>query len=514
MFSIIDIANSKKRVHSVLTDINSVTRQEFEEVKDTISTVKINDINQETVNFIEENGMIVNISDGVNEYIVSDITGLATKEELDNKVNINGSIVDVNFTEREDGAIYLINEKRIGCDTEHITTSTGITQEEEYIGLLKSTSKEFSTTNGILNVSNVIGKQKLSTNMKGYTVKNLFDLNKVSQVNSSSYSLIKDDTNGFIITKFANKYYAEIRQVDQCIRVKPGTTYTLIWDYDILEQTNVDANVSRITVGYCTNTTGSYVGEAVVDSNTYVSLSKKIYTFTTRSDLADNYGFSIRALRSPTGDNATDEKIRLRIIGLFEGTVTTVSEYVPFGLHSTKAILNVNSTKYPFYKNEEDKENGKVVILDSVDGTSNNLQMMEDGSGVLTEHYKKIVLSDISGWGKSALSNSEFCIFWVGGLGAKSRGNVICDQFTFRTNQYGEQVATEEGIAIIGDSSLHIGIAASKLSTQDVNGFNIWLQENPDPVTAIYQLDTPIVTPIPKSLIPVIPTAEIGRAHV
>ena len=128
MFSIIDIANSKKRVHSVLTDINSVTRQEFEEVKDTISTVKINDINQETVNFIEENGMIVNISDGVNEYIVSDITGLATKEELDNKVNINGSIVDVNFTEREDGAIYLINEKRIGCDTEHITTSTGITQ--------------------------------------------------------------------------------------------------------------------------------------------------------------------------------------------------------------------------------------------------------------------------------------------------------------------------------------------------------------------------------------------------
>ena len=87
MFSIIDIANSKKRVHSVLTDINSVTRQEFEEVKDTISTVKINDINQETVNFIEENGMIVNISDGVNEYIVSDITGLATKEELDNKVN-------------------------------------------------------------------------------------------------------------------------------------------------------------------------------------------------------------------------------------------------------------------------------------------------------------------------------------------------------------------------------------------------------------------------------------------
>ena len=198
-----------------------------------------------SVNFIEENGMIVNISDGVNEYIVSDITGLATKEELDNKVNINGSIVDVNFTEREDGAIYLINEKRIGCDTEHITTSTGITQEEEYIGLLKSTSKEFSTTNGILNVSNVIGKQKLSTNMKGYTVKNLFDLNKVSQVNSSSYSLIKDDTNGFIITKFANKYYAEIRQVDQCIRVKPGTTYTLIWDYVFIRKSSPEISFMR-----------------------------------------------------------------------------------------------------------------------------------------------------------------------------------------------------------------------------------------------------------------------------
>ena len=97
MFSIIDIAKGKKDVHTILTDIVNVTREEFDEAKTYISTVKINDVNQETVNFIEENGMIAKVSDGVNEYIMTDTTGFATKEALHNKVTIKSSSVDVNF---------------------------------------------------------------------------------------------------------------------------------------------------------------------------------------------------------------------------------------------------------------------------------------------------------------------------------------------------------------------------------------------------------------------------------
>lgn len=174
-----------------------------------------------------------------------------------------------------------------------------------------------------------------------------------------------------------------------------------------------------------------------------------------------------------------------------------------YKIDSTQAIISNNGETYPIYANEEDKANKKVISLDGLEGARNKLELKEDGSAIFTQESK--MYSSNYNTVTSTTNLGETTRFDFEAIGSKMNSLVLCDKVAKSEVNYESQ---EE----------HIYSGANKiwvfLKNTTLNGKTPteWLKENT--LHVIAPLDTPIITHIPKELVPAILTHKTNILEV
>ena len=112
-----------------------------------------------------------------------------------------------------------------------------------------------------------------------------------------------------------------------------------------------------------------------------------------------------------------------------------------------------------------------------------------DGKTYHVHRWEKVVLNGSEDWICYANGDitSVFCLKTLRGKLVDGI-DLYCDKFPSRFSSWNVN-SRREGVQVDADIALTIQINNNKLSTQDVNGFKQWLQQNP--TTVIYELETP-----------------------
>lgn len=173
-----------------------------------------------------------------------------------------------------------------------------------------------------------------------------------------------------------------------------------------------------------------------------------------------------------------------------------------YKLDSTQAIILNNSQQYPIYASEEDKANKKVVSLGGVGNVQDTLEIKEDGSGVCSKKRIKFNLVDLTfAFDNATLPNTLRYVAEIGDLAIKDASNGLCSNFEVLTANALE--SDTQNICVVG-TKLFVRVLKSNLTNESLSGFNKYLQET-QPVADL-ELATPIITDIPKELVPAILT--------
>jgi len=379
-------------------------------------------------------------------------------------------------------AINKINDYVISSNTDHITTRTGHTEEERYTALLSKLGKEFTSKGEDILVENGIEKQRvLGAKIEGQTVKNeIFD-----------YAKGKIDTNIAIDNDYKiNQTGAYGKFSASCANLIIGKTYTLFMEI-IENNITVDCGAG----GYQYFSIKPKVGD--------IGIFKQAKTIVDNTPLHINYVHNINR-----------EKLVYRY-WIIEGDHTNTTKYdkfIPQGLNSTKAIISNNGLKYSFYATEEDKAQGKVIELGGIGGVYDTLEIKEDGSGVWTQNTKSMSPTETIALNivKFQISSSNSCRFALSTVNvAKSLNNasVMCN--VKKSLSYADLYKTGSDGVSAHNSSSQINFTGSDINDLDVNGFKSWVTTNN--VTIRFQLETPIVTNIPKELMPPILTQATNK---
>lgn len=188
---------------------------------------------------------------------------------------------------------------------------------------------------------------------------------------------------------------------------------------------------------------------------------------------------------------------------------------IHFGLTSTQAILSNNGVSYSYYVTETDKVNGKIIESGGVDTVRDTLEQLEDGSGIYTQNTYLATFdgSTDESWAYAGTQydKTNTLLFWTYSkfipvavsTGTDGKLCAICDKLNSITASLNLNTDVE---SVACFSTVRIRVNKSNLSTQDSAGFYAWLKSNP--ITVRYQLAAPIVTYIPKELMPVITTEQ------
>lgn len=183
---------------------------------------------------------------------------------------------------------------------------------------------------------------------------------------------------------------------------------------------------------------------------------------------------------------------------------------ITFANKSTQVLTDEQVKAYSKYK--------KVILLGGVGGVYNTLEIKDDGGVVYTQNIKEIVLdNNINCTLTNSYSSENHLFFNISAQDIKMVSDyrvqgIICDRFkweefaSFASKDY-EFICGNNVNAKVG-----IKIAKAKLESPTVEGFKKWLQNNP--VTVQYQLETPIITHIPKELVPTILTQQTNILEV
>ena len=174
-----------------------------------------------------------------------------------------------------------------------------------------------------------------------------------------------------------------------------------------------------------------------------------------------------------------------------------------YGITKTNDLLPADN--YTIYHPTELNDDGskKVLSLGGVGGVYDTLEIKEDI--IYTQNTKEIVFNGTESWLLNA-DNGTCIEFYCKNTATKSSSSLLCDKFPYFTKTTIDLEYVRAGRFII------VSVLKSKLTTQDVDGFKKWLQTNP--ITVRYQLDTPIVTNIPKELVPTILTHKTNILEV
>lgn len=353
-----------------------------------------------------------------------------------------------------------------GSDEDHIEMATGRTWREEYMSLLKQHGKEVTSTGGAITILNGLKSRVINGEIKGQTVKNFIQPNKhVVTTNETLRAKV--------------------------LPVEVGKQYTAIVKVSKFELTGSGALV-RMRVH--TNTTTSAFKEVTI---TGVGIFKVTATMESTNPIPM---FPIFITGAETCNIAIDGYCLLEGDGSnFTDSMTDTNA----GINSTKAIISNNGQSYHIYASEEDKTSKKAALLGVVGGVYDVLEIKEDGSGVYTQNTYEIKLNGSENWGNvqsdTLINTMCFGITLSGNVSINGKP-VLSDKFKWE-----HTLNDNEHIYTMG-TNIRVIIDKSKLPTQDAAGFKTWLQSNP--VVVRYQLATPIVTVIPKELMPTIQIAD------
>ena len=374
-----------------------------------------------------------------------------TQQEIQHNLSVlnnSPSISSVETTDSEGHKTSFL----FATNTDNVQTRTGHTEEERYTALLSKFGKKFTSTGEDITVENGIENQRvLGTVIKGQTVKNIANSAASFSVESDRLTITDTgnyDYNGFTFKNLSNKPL-------------------LIHIYSVSPL----AFKTTASIG---------AGEERVFNNTNETVR------------------IIQGKFSDGWENTENSKSEMKksFIAIETSLISSVKSYIPFGLSSTQAILTNNGLKYSFYKDAEDKAQGKVIEL----GNGTTLTINEDGSGTLVEEWKTRVLDSSEDWIMSLDLGNCIRFGLTSKLGGIYSSCILCNYFEWYTGS-----DDKEGVKLdSAGNNIFITISKSKLTTQDVAGFKTWLQANP--VTIRYQLATPIITTIPKEIMPTILT--------
>ena len=362
---------------------------------------------------------------------------------------------------------------KLASDEDHVKMASGRTLREEYMGVLKTMGKEFTSADGSpIEVNNGIKARAINVEIKGNSVKS------IANVDNGFKTAIGDGTTKVIFT------------VNDLGLVKPSSDYTLVIEV-ILNTLNgdlrlVNTNVANMIIGTEDRVPAGKTGIFIVKLRSKANLSG-----------------ANQIIRHALSTDSTSGSITYRTC-VFEGDLTKVAKgFAPFGLVSTEAIISNNGEEYHIYANEEYRANKKVISLDGLEGARNKLELKEDGSAIFTQESK--MYSSNYNTVTSTTNLGETTRFDFEAIGSKMNSLVLCDKVAKSEVNYESQ---EE----------HIYSGANKiwvfLKNTTLNGKTPteWLKENT--LHVIAPLDTPIITHIPKELVPAILTHKTNILEV
>ena len=379
-------------------------------------------------------------------------------------------------------------------DEDHVEMASGRTLREEYMGVLKTMGKEFVSTDGNpIEVNNGVEARLINAEIKGQTVNSISYTNKLDCFSIKFHEMTVEKDGWLNFKRGTGNKYLTIKT--SYTNLQPNTNYTLVVEVDKLEVGCIMANVDWVSTSFVTN------------------LAQKIKTtgihrfnVTTKDVLESN---AIALSIHPNYEASLDENAQGRIrVGIYpEGYTGGYVHVDKKGLNSTQAIISNNGQQYPIYASEEDKANKQVISLGGVGDVQDTFEIKEDGSAIYTQNTKLLKLDGTQDvvFRESKANTMRFSIPQSDSKRVSGRlVTTICDSYasnTFNT-LYTDDV---EGICQNESADeLVMRIDENKITPTNSTGLKEYLKNNP--INVIYQIKTPIITTIPKEIVPTIRT--------
>ena len=389
-------------------------------------------------------------------------------------INNTPSIKELHTTNAEGETSIL----KLASNEDHVEMASGRTLREEYMGVLKTMGKEFTSADGSpIEVNKGIKARLISGEIKGQTVKCISKLLKYTHDASTGR------------TKDVNLQLEKAKYTFS-VEVTENVGNTILGFIFKDGASDVYKNIPINGVGFFKN---------VIDLSTCINNPRLYAIYATESGVS--------------GSNKLVEQVNI-----LYGEVNLITGLVDKGLSSTQAIVSNNGQQYPIYANEEDKANKKVISLGGVGDVKDTLEILEDGSAIWVQNTKEIVLNgseNITNETSVNKINTLYFMIQTGDDAVKNTTNNNAVSSNFKSVS-ASMLWNNDEEAVSCDTVPRIRIDRSKLTTQDVAGFKEYLKSNS--LTVRYKLATPIITHIPKEIVPTIRThnqtniLEVGGA--
>lgn len=382
---------------------------------------------------------------------------------------------------------------KLGSDEDHVEMASGRTLREEYMGVLKTMGKEFTSADGSpIQVPNGIEARLISGEIKGQTVKNYYGYDNMKHI----HPYVKSYDGWGTVTLPANDQYSAIQSMGNQPTVQSNTKYTVKYEMKN-NTTNFD-----LAVGF-----GKTYSEDILGARQQMT-SKGEFTFSTPEN-SEGKIFALRIYRK--NSVGTQETCDIKILSItLESEAKYVSDFINSGLSSTQTIVSNNGQPYPIYEPtiqgktrilnaqgvevEAGTAGATVVSLKPTDNKLPNLGSAGNSKDVIYRDASKCVLNTsstvVDGSTNIILFSTQptdttLVRFQVESVtDCKPSGGVISNTFNSNSTLSGEGVFLHNT-----HGKINIVIKKSKLSTADVAGFKTWLASNQTVVR--YQLATP-----------------------
>lgn len=380
---------------------------------------------------------------------------------------------------------------KLGSDEDHVEMSTGRTLREEYMGVLKTMGKEFTSTDGTpIQVPNGIEARVINAEIKGHTVKNYCPTIKKSNMSISGLTSVDDEKH--LITLNGNGVFNNAF-INYNGGLEPNKKYKVV--------IYIHSNTMSGNIIIC----GTSIDEVWSTGSIYVKQGENGIVssiLTTKEDLSNTKQI-IRTYSSSANPTGT---LVYSVIVIDENAPVPTS-YIPFGLHSTKAIISNNGQQYPIYATEEDKANKKVILLGRVGDVQDTLEIKKDGSGMWLQNvFIKTLVGNEPGWAKeNPLTDEQFICFKLNddtfsNVPTNVNLNATCNLLPI--SSYAKTTSSKTRCYFQAWTSHFVMLRKDELNGDTVEDFKMWLKENN--LIIKYKILTPIITYIPKELMPTI----------
>ena len=444
---------------NALTRFNATTKVKYDVMNTLCAEIEARDAELEAKNTSQDTEINKRVQQTSYDTKMAALDDKNTEQDtaISEKVKVNNVATNVNFISSGE-MVETVNGKKFASNTDIIKDRANRTAEQINRTFYKQVCKEFTSDGSDITVNNGMDGYVLSGEIKGQTVKCVADKNIKT-------TLIQSSTKTSALTS------------------KATDTNAKIYTYVFYASRIVGTPKVQLTQS---NDAGSAV--SVVDAK--LGINTKTFT----SNISDIGKIGLNS------GSSTDAEIDIDYVSVVEGNAS-LSGYVPFGLSSTKAIIQNNRIQYPIYATQADKISNIPISLGGIGGVYDTLTLNEDGSGFYTQNYKTYVADKILSI--SRYTNNNHLVLVNADFGYKSGGNYICDKIGKLTSTGYDNVSAQGHLYSNTDGSLRY-VVPTGTETMPIQF----------PITIFGQLKTPVVTIIPKDLMPTILTTKANTINL